>query len=249
MRILSIGNSFSQDAQRYFHGVAKSMTLDAETANLYIGGCSLERHCKNMLSGINDYSWEYNGYNTQLRVTLDDALLYAGHWDIITLQQASHESTVYENYTPYLQELASYVRRCAPKAKILIHQTWSYEEGSERLTQMMKYHSSEDMLRDVKECYAKAAKEISADGIIPSGEMMYNLHKNGIEKVHRDTFHATLGAGRYALALLWIRMIYGVNVTGNDFSDFDENVSDEEKKIIWKTVDLFDPINFNNTKG
>lgn len=47
-QILSIGNSFSQDAQRYLHELAKSEGMDLQTVNLYIGGCSLERHFRNL---------------------------------------------------------------------------------------------------------------------------------------------------------------------------------------------------------
>lgn len=44
MNILAIGNSFSQDATRYLHGIARSMGKKWNTANLYIGGCSIDRH-------------------------------------------------------------------------------------------------------------------------------------------------------------------------------------------------------------
>lgn len=59
MKILSIGNSFSQDAQAYLHDAALSLGLDLECLNLYIGGCSLERHYNNLLSGERVYSPEY----------------------------------------------------------------------------------------------------------------------------------------------------------------------------------------------
>ena len=37
MKILSIGNSFSQDAQRYLHALAKADGENFKTVNLYIG--------------------------------------------------------------------------------------------------------------------------------------------------------------------------------------------------------------------
>ncbi|MBQ7726439.1 MAG: DUF4886 domain-containing protein, partial [Clostridia bacterium] len=43
MKVLSIGNSFSQDAQRYLHGIARADHTEMRAVNLYIGGCSLER--------------------------------------------------------------------------------------------------------------------------------------------------------------------------------------------------------------
>lgn len=48
IHVLSIGNSFSQDAQRYLHDLAESKGVDLETVNLMIGGCSLERHFRNL---------------------------------------------------------------------------------------------------------------------------------------------------------------------------------------------------------
>ena len=38
MNVLSIGNSFSQDAQRYLHRIAKVDSFTLNTFNLYIGG-------------------------------------------------------------------------------------------------------------------------------------------------------------------------------------------------------------------
>ena len=48
MKILSIGNSFSQDAQRYLHRLAKNEGVDMKTVNLYIGGCPLRSHYLNI---------------------------------------------------------------------------------------------------------------------------------------------------------------------------------------------------------
>lgn len=50
MNILSIGNSFSKDAHRYLHQIARADGMDIQACNLYIGGCSLGTHYRNMLS-------------------------------------------------------------------------------------------------------------------------------------------------------------------------------------------------------
>ena len=50
MNVLSIGNSFSQDAQRYLHRIAKADGCNLNTFNLYIGGCPLSLHYRNMIS-------------------------------------------------------------------------------------------------------------------------------------------------------------------------------------------------------
>ena len=202
MNVLSIGNSFSTDAQRYLHSIAKADGCEINSFNLFIGGCSLERHYKNMVSGERAYTLEMNGQDTGFNVSLGEALLNRC-WDVITVQQVSQESPFYDTYQPYLDKLIEYVRELAPKAKIAVHQTWAYEQGSERLNNELKYNDYKEMLSDIVDSYKKAADRISADYVIPSGEVFDAMLENGIEKVHRDTFHASLGFGRYSLGLTW----------------------------------------------
>ena len=72
---------------------------------------------------------------------------------------------------------------------------------------------------------------------------VYKALEKGIPSVQRDTFHASRGLGRYALALLWYRMLTGRSVMENSFRDFDEPISDEQIQIIKETVESFAPLN------
>ena len=236
MNILSIGNSFSQDAQRYLHRIAKADGFDLKTFNLYIGGCPLSLHYRNMISEERAYMLEMNGESTEFKVSLKDALLNR-NWDVVTVQQVSNQSPYYETYQPYLNKIVEYVRLCVPKAKIAIHQTWAYEQDSQRLNIELGYKVHTDMFKDIREAYDKASKAIDVDFIIPSGELFQKLITSGIEKVHRDTFHASLGLGRYALGLLWYKMLTGNDVINNTFSNFDEEVPQTEIKIAKKCVE------------
>ena len=93
------------------------------------------------------------------------------------------------------------------------------------------------MFSDIESSYKKAAKAVNADFIIPSGELFESLIENGIGKVHRDTFHAHLGIGRYALGLLWYKAITGNSVTENDFCDLDTDYLPEEMIIAKNCVE------------
>lgn len=220
LKILSIGNSFSDDAQRYLYQIARAGHQEMKVVNAYIGGCSLHRHYTNMLSGERAYQFELNGFFSGLPVGLQEILLN-DEWDVVTLQQASHFSNCYDTYQPYLIELATFVRRCCPNARLLIHQTWAYEQGSKRLCEELGYTDSSQMFLDIKDAYAKAADAIRADGILPSGETLQNALASGIQKVHRDTFHADLGIGRYMLASTWYQALTGRAIFDNPFRDFD----------------------------
>ena len=144
MNVLSIGNSFSEDAQRYIHNIARSAGEVVNTYNLYIGGCPLERHFRNMMSDERKYEICVNGHHTYFYSSISEALLSCD-WDVVTLQQASGFSGSYESYQPYLERLVEYVKELCPKAKIAIHQTWAYEDGSD-LLKNLGYKTRAEML-------------------------------------------------------------------------------------------------------
>ena len=241
MKVLAIGNSFSNDATRYLHQIARKGEEPIEVANLYISGCPLERHFRNMMADSQAYSLLYNGMSTGFPVSIKESLLNRS-WDVVTVQQASSFSFKADSYYPYINELADYIRRCVPNAKIVVHQTWAYEQDSAKLTGV-NYTDHRDMFADLEKAYDLAAEKINADGIIPSGQLFQNMLSNGFEKVHRDTFHASKGAGRYALGLLWYHMLTGADVLDNPFCDFDEEVTQEQIDIIKKLVQAFEPLN------
>ncbi len=233
MQILSIGNSFSQDATRYLHQIARSAGEDITTVNLYIGGCPLSRHYRNMLSKEKAYALQFNGQQTEFFVSLEEALL-SRDWDYITVQQASTKSVNYDSYQPYLEDLTSYVRMCCPKAKLIMHETWAYEEGSAMLINR-GFSTRKEMFDALHSAYTMAAQAMNAYMTIPSGPLFQKLAEKGI-RLHRDTYHASLGVGRYALSLLWYAYITGNPIDDISFYDFDEEVSDAEIKIVKESI-------------
>lgn len=235
MNILAIGNSFSQDATRYVHAIARSMGKKWNTANLFIGGCSLEKHFRNMHTENPAYELQWNGVNTGFYVSLREALL-SRSWDVITLQQASHYSAFYHTYQPYLNELTAYVRKLCPKAKLFIHQTWAYEANSAKL-EAVAFPTPDAMFAAAEQAYAQAAADINADGILPSGKLLLALSEYA--PVHRDTFHASLGLGRLALGLLWYRTLSGESIANCSFRDTDEPV---EEALVTKVLTLVEEI-------
>ena len=66
--------------------------------------------------------------------------------------------------------------------------------------------------------------------------LLGSLLLHGIPKVHRDTFHASLGAGRYLLALCWFATLTGRDITANSFTDFDKPVTADEREIVISAV-------------
>lgn len=237
MKILSIGNSFSDDAQRYLREIAAAEGVEIETLNLCIGGCSLETHASHIKDGARVYLFHYNGdVDRNDLISLQEGIAMR-EWDVVTVQQVSVKSFKEDTFYPYAYEIADYVREKLPRAKIYVHQTWAYEHGCPRVYEVTDGNGAEYMLSKLRGAYSRLKKEICAEAIIPSGELMELLYQNGASSIYRDTFHASLGLGRYALGLLWFKLFTGRSVINNAFHSFDEQISREEIEIARRCAD------------
>lgn len=234
MKILAIGNSFSQDATRYLAKIAKASGETAEIASLYIGGCSLYKHFRNMKADAKAYELIWNGENTGFFVSIKEALL-SREWDIITIQQQSLKSADFNTFEPYLSMLNNYAKELSPKSLIYLHETWGYANGSKKL-EGTKYTSHTQMYQDIEKSYKKASESIHSDGIIPCGKLINALHGEKGLAIHRDGYHLSYGLGRYAAGLLWFKVLYGE--TPSEISDFDldEPINSEHKKILFDVL-------------
>jgi len=221
-RILAIGNSFSQDATKYITDIASAAGVEAETVNLYIGGCSLLRHYKNLKSGEAAYSYELNGQPVAQNISIQEAVA-DGPWDVVTLQQVSGHSGLEATYQPFLSELADYIREKCPEAKLYMHQTWSYDPKSDHNDFPIYHRDSREMYRMLSAAVRKAADEIDAD-IIPVGDGVEELRRTkefdpetGLYPVNRDGFHLSVPYGRYFAGLIWLEALLGMDTRGNGF--------------------------------
>ena len=213
LRILSIGNSFSIDAQEWLYGIAKDGGYDVVSiGNLYIGGCSLKTHYDNSVSGDAAYTFYKNNSGTwsnEASKTMDYGILY-DDWDYITLQQSSGNSGAASTYEPYVSSLISYVnnKKTNPDAQILWHMTWAYDEGyaatSNYGSQAVMY---ERIIGAVKE---KIVPNDNFAMILPSGTAVQNARTSFIgDTFNRDGFHLDYNYGRYLAGLTWFHKISG----------------------------------------
>ena len=216
LKVLSIGNSFSDDAQAWAHEVFASAGEEALFGNLYIGGCSLERHLHNAQTHEAAYSYRRNmvTMGDEGTATLDTGLLDED-WDYVTFQQASHFSGQWPTYEPYLRPLADYVRRRCPNAKFAVHQTWAYEQDSTHPGFAHYENSQARMYVALHECYDRAAKLLDAP-VIPCGDAVQIAralppfdYAHGGKSLNRDGFHLSLVGGRYLAALVWFGFFTG----------------------------------------
>ncbi|MBR6558099.1 MAG: DUF4886 domain-containing protein [Clostridia bacterium] len=217
MKILSIGNSFSMDAQKWLYAIAASDGVtDIETVNLYRGGCNLRRHCENILGNVADYMYQHNGDNTDRMITIDE-ILSEEEWDYITVQQVSHLSGLPQHYVPYINMLVDHVREKQPKATIVFHQTWAYEKDSPADSFGLYNRDQKEMHRRIVDC-AEMACILTEAEYLPCGEFIQHLRdrvkefdypNGGISLCHDDGFHLSKNYGRYAAGAFWYHYFTG----------------------------------------
>lgn len=210
MKILSIGNSFSQDSTALLQLLTDKITA----RNLYIGGCSLDMHAANIENDAAKYELQENGEKMQNALVGVKEALISDKWDYITVQQVSGRSGVYESFYPYLGELLDYVRKYSD-AEIVLHETWSYEIGSGHPDFAIYNSDREQMAQAIKETYEKVSAKENLR-IIRVGEAVQNLrakpsfdYKNGGLSLTRDGFHLSLSYGRLLASSVWCKFFTG----------------------------------------
>ena len=247
LKILAIGNSFSEDATSYLEDIANCGGEKCKVVNLYIGGCSLERHCRNIDEDLREYDPQFKAKPTGEKVSIKDALL-SDDWDVVTLQQVSGLAGVPETYHPYLEKLSAYVKEYRPNAKQYLHMTWAYERNFVSDEYERHYGSDQGKMHEcVVSAYEKAREGMGKDcfGIIPTGKAIAKIRESGLfdidrggMSINRDGFHLSLIYGRFAAASVWYETLFGKSITENPYipPHIFGNGFDERTEYIRKCV-------------
>lgn len=224
IRVLAIGNSFSQDAiEQNLHELAKANGDTAIIGNLYIGGCSLERHVNNSRADKHDYAYRKIGVDGK-KVERGGTSLAEGladeKWDYISVQQASPLSGKFDTYKKWMPELLEYVKANGPKdAKLMLHQTWAYQQGAPH-TGFKNYGNDQTtMYNAIVDANRRAAKLGKIKIVIPSGTAIQNARTSFAgDNLNRDGYHLDWTFGRYTAACTWYGKLFGKSPVGNPYT-------------------------------
>lgn len=115
VRLLTVGNSFSQNATRYLPDLAAAGGHVLIHRPIVVGGASLQLHAERATT---------NGVYANGRSLKQE--LESDKWDYVTIQQASRKSHDIANYRPFAAHLHDYIKRHALGAQVLVHETWAY---------------------------------------------------------------------------------------------------------------------------
>ena len=261
-KVLMIGNSFSICLLNHLPQVAADRGVELDLASLYIGGCPLQKHWENVeKDGDEDFKPYQFGRNrfgkyTQGKINVCDALRLA-KWDIVTIQQASHESWKPGSYHPYGDKLVAKIRELAPQAKIVVQETWSYTPWAKNLA---KWGIDQDaMYAKLHAAYGAFARQYGLE-VIPFGTAVQEWRRRlpvkytensfggdvvgGGKQDERDHFKRDVSGkwvpncdvfhlnrrGEYFQALVWAHALFGVDL--KDLKYKPDFVSDSDAKLM-----------------
>lgn len=222
LKILTIGNSYSDDAMEYVYNIAKELGVEnVEIANLRANSCSLATHLSNAKNDteyymyrywangdtkwVDDGSWANNGtYKLSTAVTDAD-------WDYIVFQQVSSSSTNASTYDD-LNALIEIVEELNPTARYAWHMTWSNRDDT----------SASTYANIVNAVQSKIVGNEKIDVIIPVGTTVQNLRTSDLisgdptdanKVITRDGWsHLSYGLGRYAAGLTFVKALTGISI-------------------------------------
>ena len=225
IKLLAIGNSFSQDAMYYLFDMLCQLGVNENgivLVNACIGGCDLFAHMQNAKNDTAAYIRQT--FHRGGRIGLSDSfwtlkdIIKSQSWDVITLQQASHSSGRAETYNDDLDYLINYVKAQAinPTFRLGWHMTWAYRENPRSIhPAFADYNFSQRQMYDKigNAVKSKIVPNKAFDFIIPSGIAIQNArqHFGDVLNNAEDGFHLN-NLGRYIAAVIWVKAITGLNI-------------------------------------
>ena len=256
LRILAVGNSFSNDATTWLPDLLEGAGIhNVILARLYIGGCSLERHCREYDKMDHNYKYYKSTENSWVTVSNNATILDGIEdepWDIITIQQSSPLCGVPDSYDPWTERLTGIIRKhCSnPDVRIVWHQTWAYARSSTHRAFPTYGNNQMIMYRKINECTDELCRRFDFAAVIPSGTAVQNARWSHIifdgKDLTRDGYHLNTGYTRYLAACTWfeslIRPAFGKSVVGNSFrmqgtdKEIDARTARRFQRIAAKTV-------------
>ena len=116
--------------------------------------------------------------------------------------------------------IMKYVKERTPKkCKIILHQTWAYQNGAGNTG--FRYYDRDQlkMYRAIVEANNRAARTWKIKTVVPSGTAIQNARTSFIgDNMNRDGYHLDYGHGRFTAACAWYEKLFGKDVTLNTYA-------------------------------
>ena len=253
IKILSFGNSYSNDAHTYLLKIFESAGYDEVIlGHVSTGGCNINHHWWNLDDTLEDYhpGDKYEGVtgmegtaSCTIKTSLGSEsvkgatlkeryanIVAAYDWDYVTIQHGPNDVENVDTYS-YLRNLLDFINDnlTSDDTKLIYHMIWKYNDNlaSEKQHTSYQYDTILEITNDIVMIHE------DFDGLIPAATFRQNMVSSFLDDadISRDYGHMGLTLGRYALGLLWYCYLTGGSVDDVDFIPTPDRVSDADKDL------------------
>lgn len=251
MKVLSVGNSFSADTMEHLGNIAKSLGVEKfKFSNLYIGGCSINRHYNNAVNNIAGYIYHENtgeGWSKKENFAIDD-VVKSEKWDYISIQHGTGDKSRYTSPESYvnLPLLVKHIKNLAHKdTKIVFNMAWvadpdsvHHEITSYGGNQLLMYQNLVTITRDI------VSKTDGIDMVSPAGTAIQNARNYIDKKLTRDGFHLSYDLGRYIAGLSFLKTLYNIDLSSVSWcpDGVDGDEMEKAKKAVYSAYETPFPL-------
>jgi len=237
LKVLDIGNSYTEDATAMLSLIAKASGADLSDMCLYKAtrGSGSFKNWYDRYFDNDDHSYSINKVLGGIKANIttgrgdgtDGALfretLQNEKWDIIIIHQYSIYAPYYEEWGTtgnggYLNELLSLIKEKQPQAEIgflLVHSYWDEYRGN-------KEHSSYARWQLIANSVKQLCEDYGINFVIPYGTAIENLRSSTLNNEYdltKDGSHCGIGLCRYTAACCYYESLIaprnGISVLGN----------------------------------
>lgn len=227
IKVLTIGNSFAENASVYASEIAYANGQELTFGYLKFPSCTLEKHLEAAENNLAVFKFQVtapNGAKTVVKsgegvsftpadettnakgATIAEALEYTD-WDIIVFQQESSNARDYSTFS-YLADLMDYVRGYCPDAEFMFHEVWRWGSWDADQFALIKANSE------------AAARDYGLE-IIPSG-LAFEYAREALENVtavNEDDGHwqHANSYGMYIAGCAYVAKIFGIEISSDTF--------------------------------
>ena len=215
MKVLAIGNSYSEDTTYFLYDIAKTYGVeDVVIGNMYVGSCTLEMHCENIENNAPNYVYMKNDQGKWVHTpgkTLLDGL-QDEEWDFIVFHQESMNAGNPASYGDYLTTLTTYVRRniSNPDCQLVWNLTWAYSANSAN-PKFLQYNRDQwAMYSAIMSAVQEKVLPVKDIGIvIPTGTAIQNARSYFGNEFTRDEYDHLNSFGRLVAGYMWYVSLTG----------------------------------------
>ena len=227
LRILAVGNSFTNDTMEYVAQIAHSAGYNVTVGVLWESGASMEEHVNYIGRNSPVYKYEKfsssSNYNGVERSGVAPNTAFSDEkWDLVFLQQISYlngdpDSLLDADGNSYITQMITLIRNQVNNSRLSFSwlMGWAYARDFEGTSFIQMYQGSQDVM------YRKIASTTKntvwnsgqLDSIIPVGTTIQNVRSSYVgDNLNRDGKHLTYSLGRYAAGLTVASSI-GINIS------------------------------------